>query len=448
MGHAHASLSTAGFERYCEETPIVTRIHLITGACLLSTGLVMGSLNGGIAAAEPDGQASSDSSRSSGDSGGDSKNTSTTGDSASDSASASEGDTGSTDPDDDEAGTSLGDLEDAQTRSPSFAQSNAPDDTPSTDTGASFTEEVIGVPAPATSGGSSDSSEPKSSSSDTAATAPTSTVQTAAEPTVHVAASPGTPQAAADPAPAPAPAPPPPTAPVQGPPTPAATTPAPAVASIATPGLGAAVAYLLSTLVATALDVVTAVIQMVTDLRATLGMPWAGPAGGDARLPSAFSPENSIVLVLKRILSRSLSPERSSSTLSSALAAGMSLGKILALTSSLQPAALTLAESRGSDGTHHTPAQGVVTALAAMSLWALLSAALPGLSGLLAAGVAGVRLGYRQARARMALHTMELTPYVRAGPIGIVRTGSVVSVYARTAPVAHPPAERHLRLAS
>jgi hypothetical protein len=222
-------------------------------------------------------------------------------------------------------------------------------------------------------------------------------------------------------------------------------TPKPTVLSVAAPGLGAAVAYLLSNLVATALDIVTAVIQMVTDFRATLGIPWAGQGGGDARVPSAFLPANSIVLVLERILSRSLSPKRGSSTLDNALAAGLKLGAALAFTSSL-PAAMALTGSRDADGTHPTPVRGVVTALAAISLWALLSAALPGLSGLLAAAATGVRLGYRQARARMTLHTMELTRYVRAGPIGVVRTGSSGSAHTRSVPAVRMPGSPPLKL--
>ncbi len=441
--------------RYCEETPIVTRVHLITGACLLSTGLVMGSINGAVASAEPEGQASSDSSQSSSDSGSD-HGTTPNASATHDSASASDDDSGTAGLDHDETRTSPGDDED-ELRPPSLRDSNelsdpSSIDTPAPDTTNPATDEVVAAPGPATSGHNSGTTEAKSSSPDTPASAPASTpassAQNTADLTMPVAVSPGNPPAAPDPAPAPAPAPVPDAAPVQGPPAPAGTTPEPAAPSVTTPGLSAAVAYLLSTLVAAAIEVVTAVIQMVADFRTALGISWAGPGEGDVRLSSAALPENSIALVLKRILSRSLSPDRGSSRLGSALAAGMSLGKVLALTSTLQPAALALAAVRDPAGTHPTPAEGVVTALAAMSLWALLSAALPGLSGLLAAGATGMRIGYRQARAGIALRTTELARFARAGPIGVVRAGALVSMYSRRTPTRNTPRSQQLRLVS
>ena len=73
------------------------------------------------------------------------------------------------------------------------------------------------------------------------------------------------------------------------------------------------------------------------------------------------------------------------------------------------------------------------------SLWALALAAFPGLGGLALSTSAGVRLGYRQAKAGAGLQMGNLarfarpgpTGIARPGPIGIVRSGSVVEIRGR-----------------
>ena len=72
----------------------------------------------------------------------------------------------------------------------------------------------------------------------------------------------------------------------------------------------------------------------------------------------------------------------------------------------------------------------------------LLAAALPGVGGLAAISATGMRIGYRQAKAGTALHRTELARFAVRGPIGVVRTGSLVSLHAR-APRSTGP---HLRL--
>jgi hypothetical protein len=68
-----------------------------------------------------------------------------------------------------------------------------------------------------------------------------------------------------------------------------------------------------------------------------------------------------------------------------------------------------------------------------VSIWALVYAALPGLGGILSFGAVGVRIGYRQSSAGIALRSPEFARFLRPGPIGVVRTGSLVSVHFRTA---------------
>jgi len=64
----------------------------------------------------------------------------------------------------------------------------------------------------------------------------------------------------------------------------------------------------------------------------------------------------------------------------------------------------------------------------AASLWALAAVALPGFGGLVILTLAGVRIGYRQARAGFALRTAGFARFARPGPLGVVRSGSLVVV--------------------
>jgi hypothetical protein len=72
------------------------------------------------------------------------------------------------------------------------------------------------------------------------------------------------------------------------------------------------------------------------------------------------------------------------------------------------------------------------------ALAALLYAALPGVGGLLIVTGAGVRLGYRQAKARITLQTAGIARFAHSGPIGVVRSGSLVYVRPRALHVVRP----------
>jgi hypothetical protein len=61
----------------------------------------------------------------------------------------------------------------------------------------------------------------------------------------------------------------------------------------------------------------------------------------------------------------------------------------------------------------------------------LAAAALPGLGGLLVVTAAGIRLGFRQAKAGFALHAAGIARFARSGPIGVVRSGSLIAVRSR-----------------
>jgi hypothetical protein len=69
--------------------------------------------------------------------------------------------------------------------------------------------------------------------------------------------------------------------------------------------------------------------------------------------------------------------------------------------------------------------------LAPASLSALAAIALPGIGGLLIVCAAGMRLGYRQAKAALALRSTGIARFARQGPLGVVRTGALVTLHPR-----------------
>ena len=76
----------------------------------------------------------------------------------------------------------------------------------------------------------------------------------------------------------------------------------------------------------------------------------------------------------------------------------------------------------------------------AASLWALAAVALPGVGGLVILTLAGVRIGYRQAKAGFVLRTAGIARFARAGPLGVVRSGSLVVVRSGASGVVRPRA--------
>jgi hypothetical protein len=73
----------------------------------------------------------------------------------------------------------------------------------------------------------------------------------------------------------------------------------------------------------------------------------------------------------------------------------------------------------------------VKAVLAPVSLSALAAFALPGVGGLLIICAAGMRFGYRQAKAALAVRTTGISRFARQGPLGVVRSGSLVAVPSR-----------------
>jgi hypothetical protein len=87
----------------------------------------------------------------------------------------------------------------------------------------------------------------------------------------------------------------------------------------------------------------------------------------------------------------------------------------------------------------------VKAVLAPASLTALAAFALPGIGGLLIICAAGIRFGYRQAKAALAVRTSAISRFARQGPLGVVRSGSLVALHTRhprTLRVVRPTASR------
>jgi hypothetical protein len=74
------------------------------------------------------------------------------------------------------------------------------------------------------------------------------------------------------------------------------------------------------------------------------------------------------------------------------------------------------------------------------SLWALAAAALPGAGGLAILTAAGVRIGYRQAKAGFVVRAAGIARFTGPGPLGVVRSGSSVVVRPRASRVVRPGA--------
>ncbi len=80
--------------------------------------------------------------------------------------------------------------------------------------------------------------------------------------------------------------------------------------------------------------------------------------------------------------------------------------------------------------------------VATVSLTALAAMALPGLLGLLSTCAAGIRIGYRQAKATSALPDTAISRFVGSGPVGVVRSGSQVQLRSRALRAGRPEASK------
>jgi hypothetical protein len=76
------------------------------------------------------------------------------------------------------------------------------------------------------------------------------------------------------------------------------------------------------------------------------------------------------------------------------------------------------------------------------SLSALAAVALPGVGGLLIICAIGMRFGYRQAKALLAVRRAGIACFAGPGPLGVVRSGSLIALRPRASRVVRPQAAR------
>ncbi|WP_099042293.1 hypothetical protein [Mycobacterium neglectum] len=84
----------------------------------------------------------------------------------------------------------------------------------------------------------------------------------------------------------------------------------------------------------------------------------------------------------------------------------------------------------------------VRSVLAPASLTALAAIAVPGVAGLLIVCAAGIRVGYRQAKAGLALRVSGIARFAGSGPMGVVRSGGLIALHTRTPRLGKPHASR------
>jgi hypothetical protein len=91
-----------------------------------------------------------------------------------------------------------------------------------------------------------------------------------------------------------------------------------------------------------------------------------------------------------------------------------------------------LADGIAPEGVRSLLQHAVDAFLAPLSLLALAALASPGVAGLVLFSAAGMFFGYRQARAASMLQAVGIARFVKAGPLGVVRGGGLITVPARS----------------
>jgi hypothetical protein len=221
----------------------------------------------------------------------------------------------------------------------------------------------------------------------------------------------------------------------------AQTIPAQAAALSTTPTPVADVIASVQKMLTTVAGVVGPLVQLPSDLYALLNVPrTVAPGligqGGAAAFPvdnaaPLFGPQASQAPV-------TAGPVSLDGSLFGTLISPASLGAITTSAATLaQQLSLSGMAQLAPEGIRPATArsllQHVVTAvLVPASLTALAALALPGIAGLLVVCAAGIRVGYRQAKAGWALRVSGIARFAGSGPMGVVRSGSLISLHTRT----------------
>jgi hypothetical protein len=191
----------------------------------------------------------------------------------------------------------------------------------------------------------------------------------------------------------------------------------------------------LQSLLTATTDAVTQFTALPTDLASLFGVtgttPTTGSLGGGGSLVASGWPLAATPLQLIQLLT--------DSTIAAPLPMVVPLIDVttaLGLASTSAAAASSYTVPGGFEA--FIQSAGGLIAIVAVSLSALALAAASGVAGMLASTAAGVRIGYRQAKARMALRASGIARFAVGGPVGVVRSGTLVAFRSRTANVARP----------
>lgn len=211
------------------------------------------------------------------------------------------------------------------------------------------------------------------------------------------------------------------------------------------------------TLLTTVVDAWAPLAKVPGDLYALLGVqtPPAAPpliGGGGSFSTVKAAPADAPLFGPTAGHGHQIVAPANSGSLFGTMVAQPSLGTV-ASTSMTQPLAvsgtvpLTIAPSTGVRSIFEHVIEAV---LVPASLTALAAVALPGVGALLVVGAAGIRVGYRQAKAGLALRASGIARFAGPGPLGVVRSGSLVALRQRargprTARAVCPEAARSAR---
>lgn len=188
----------------------------------------------------------------------------------------------------------------------------------------------------------------------------------------------------------------------------------------------------------TVAGVVSPFIQLSGDLYALLGVPRTGPpligGGGESAFTAsgvaplfgqgtAQSPATVPSVTLGAPLFGTMTPPTTPADIEAA-----AIAQQLSLSGMAQLAPEGIGPTASGSLLQHVVSAVLVPA----SLSALAALALPGVAGLLVVIAAGMRVGYRQAKAIYAMRAAGIARFAGSGPMGVVRTGALISLHTRT----------------
>jgi len=195
----------------------------------------------------------------------------------------------------------------------------------------------------------------------------------------------------------------------------------------------------LQSLLTATTDAVTQFTAFPTDLAALFGVtgtpPTSGSLGTGGPLTAWGSPVASPLQLMQLLTDPTALVPAPMATLPMDVTAALGLASVASTSARVAPSDTV----PGGIAAFFHSAGGLI-AIVAVSLSALALAAMSGVAGMLASTAAGVRIGYRQAKARMALRASGIARFAVGGPVGVVRSGTLVAFRPRTANVARPGA--------